>query len=128
VFFFGDGISRRKPRSGGAGVKFTLWTLGLLALVAAVYFVRARIGHHGERKSKDQHAAERRRSRADADRRDIQDLVTKLRSSDPDAEADAAAAAVREASPAPRSPRARVSSEASHGHDPDLPAPRSSKR
>ena len=122
---YGNAPANPYPPARRALLKFTLWTLGLLALVAAIYFVRSRLSSHGDRKAHAKKSAAHKLSRAEADRRDIQNLVTKLNANNPDAEPEAPASATRpDPRSAQRAPRARISSEASHGHDPDLPPSR----
>jgi hypothetical protein len=106
----------------GSTLKLTFWVLGLLALAAAVHFVRTRLSRHGDRRAHAKSAADKQRSRADADRRDIQDLVSRLHANSPDPEPETGSGAA--GSGTPRLARPRLSSEAAQGHDPDLPPPR----
>jgi hypothetical protein len=107
-------------------MNLSLWILLFVALAAAAYFFRAKLGHRKNRKSRTQLEAEKRTARAEADRRDIQNLVAKLSGGSSDA---APAADPKSAPPVPKTvareaprPRSRQPVEAAHGFDPDLPA------
>jgi hypothetical protein len=107
-------------------MNISLWILLFIVLAAGTYFFRAKLGHRKTRKSRTQVEAEKRLARAEADRRDIQNLVSKLSGGSSDA---APAADPKSAPPVPATaardplrPRSRQPVEASHGFDPDLPA------
>lgn len=104
---------RRGPPRKRRHLRFTLWTLALAAVAYLVFIVHQKLGQLNERRNRDARAKTRRQSLAEADRRAIGSLVQNLESNSSGGET------VRHESQ--DIGRRRLSRQADHGIDPDLP-------
>jgi hypothetical protein len=122
LYWEGDLSFRSKSSLSGSPLTFTFVVVGLAAFAAVVYYFRHLGEKRTDRKAREHKALKHKESRAAADRLACLDLARGLNASIPVEEAaEGPAAPGDDARREPPSARARRSSEAPPGFDPDLP-------